>query len=128
VIEETHHYLSAHWEKLQLGPGDPLIPGEVITEPPSPGTVYAWFRKAARRAAVVGKPLGTMTDDAYHGLRYNRRTELFEVSVKYARWLGEHSVLTGTPGITVGEGVYQGLVPQELVRAVQIEAPRWDAE
>jgi hypothetical protein len=48
--------------------------------------------------------------------------------VKYARWLGEHSVLAGTPGITVSEGVYQSLVPQEPVRAVQIEAPGWDAE
>jgi hypothetical protein len=127
VIKETHHYLLTRWGKLQLGPGDPLIPGEVITQPLSPGTVYAWFREAARKAAEAGKPLGMKTDNAHRGLRCNRRTELFEVSVKYARWLCEHSVLTGTPGITVSEGVYQGLVPQELVRAVQIEAPRWDA-
>jgi signal transduction histidine kinase len=78
VIEETHRYFATHGGKLQLGPADPLIPGEVITEPLSPGTAYAWFREAARRAAVAGKPLGMKTDAAYPRLRYNCRTELFK--------------------------------------------------
>lgn len=134
VMAATTEYLEGYWNKLALGHGDsarklgsedPLIPGEVVTRPLSNETVYSWFRKAARVLAERGTPLGMTSDNAYHGLRYNRRTELYGVSAKYGRWLTEHSVLSGTPGITVSEGVYQGLVPPELVRAVRVEAPEW---
>jgi hypothetical protein len=56
--------------------------------------------------------------NAFHGLRINRRTELRNAQLKYARWLIGHSVTNGTPGITVSEGVYLGLKPRELAAAV----------
>lgn len=40
------------------------------------------------------------------------------VETKYARWLVGHSVTKGTAGISVSEGVYLGLVPEDLVAAV----------
>jgi hypothetical protein len=135
IVEATKQYLENDWKRLKvgrgdsargLGPGDPLILGEVLSRPLSNETVYSWFGKAARLFAERGTPLEMTSNNAYHGLRYNRRTELFGVSAKYGRWLTEHSVLTGTSGITVSEGVYQGLVPPELVRAVWVEAPDWD--
>lgn len=133
VMQATVQYLEGYWNRLkigvgedarQMGPSDPLIPGEVLTRAVSKEMVYSWFRKAARLLAERGTPLGMTPKNAYHGLRYNRRTELFGVSAKYGRWLTEHSVLSGTPGITVSEGVY--LVPPELVRAVRVESPDWD--
>lgn len=129
VTSAVQQYLSAHWDRLGLGPDHPLFPsGQVITRPMSPEQVYSWFRRAARLLGDRGTPLGMTPNNAYHGLRYNRRTELHGVNVKYARWLCEHSVLSGTPGITVSEGVYQGLIPAELVRAVRSGAPEWEEE
>jgi hypothetical protein len=56
----------------------------------------------------------------------NRKTELVTKPTKYNRWLTEASVLSGNVGITVHEGVYQGLVPPELVEVVRTEAPDWN--
>lgn len=135
VASATREYLEGYWNQLRvghgtaargLGPEGPLFPsGRVTTKPMSNEQVYVWFRNAARLLGERYTPLGMTPDNAYHGLRYNRRTELGGVNAKYARWLTEHSVLSGTPGITVSEGVYQGLVPPELVQAVRVEAPEW---
>ena len=136
VAVAARNYLDSFWNRLRvgqeedvhgLGPDSPLFPsGQVITKSMSKGQVYEWFRKAARLLGDRQTPLRMTIDNAFHGLRYNRRTELYGVSAKYARWLGEHSVLSGTPGITVSEGVYQGLVPPELVRVARTEAPKWE--
>lgn len=57
-----------------------------------------------------------------HGFRSNRPTELRTAPDKYARLLTGHSVRTGTPGISVSEGRYLGLVPEDLVNAVLLVA------
>jgi hypothetical protein len=135
VMEATNEYLEGYWSKLRvhsegevrpLGPDDPLIPGAVVTKRLSEESVYSWFRKAARLLAERGTSLEMSPNNALHGLRSNRKTELLRAPAKYSRWLTEASVLSGNSGITVHEGVYQGFVPPELVKVVLTEAPEWN--
>jgi len=83
-------------------------------------TVNDWFKDAMLLAAENGRPLRLSKGNKWHGFRANRRTEYRYVHDKYGRWLVGHSIRSGTPGITVSEGRYLGLVPEDLVKAVML--------
>lgn len=103
-------------------PAAPLFTGERLDQQIPARSIHLWWH-ALVGAAERGEgrtDLALSKGNAYHGLRYNRRTELRKVETKYARWLVGHSVTNGTPGITVSEGIYLGLKPRELVAAVLV--------
>lgn len=118
VIKEGKRYIERSWSKLGLGDDAPLLPGSDLRKSVSKETFHQWWRRAERLAEQAGQPLGMSSGNAWHGFRSNRRTELRAAPAKYARWLIGHSVRTGTPGISVSEGRYLGLVPEDLVDAV----------
>jgi integrase len=120
VMEEARRYLSRYWDRFEMGLDAPLFPGEDLTRSVSAETVNEWWHRAKVLAAEDGRALGMSPHNARHGFRQNRRTELRTVHDKYARWLVGHSVLSGTPGISVSEGQYLGLVPEDLVAAVGV--------
>jgi hypothetical protein len=120
VMEEWRHYWDRHWAKLGLGPDDPLLPGEDLTKSISGETMHDWFRDAEFLAEKDGRSLKLPPKNQWHGFRLNRRTEYRTVHDKYGRFLVGHSIHTGTPGITVSEGRYMGLVPKDLVQAVRV--------
>jgi hypothetical protein len=120
VTAEARHYFSRYWDRLGLAPDAPLIPGEDLSQSISAETVNSWWHRAELLAANDGRPLGMSPDNAWHGFRQNRRTELRGVHDRYARWLVGHSVLSGTPGITVSGGRYPGIVAEDLVAAVRV--------
>lgn len=119
VMDEWRRYHDRYWRKLGLGKDDPLIPGEVLTEGVSYETQNEWFHAAELLAEKNDRSLKMPKGNAWHGFRPNRRTEYRRVHNKYARFLVGHSIATGTPGITVSEGRYLGIVPEDLVAAVQ---------
>ncbi len=120
IKEEFDRYYRKCIEPRELGPGAPLFPGERLDRVISERQVNLWWHDAIRLAERAEKrDLALTKGNAYHGLRYNRRTELRKVEPKYARWLIGHSVTNGTPGIEVSEGVYLGLKPRDLVAAVR---------
>lgn len=120
VIGEWHRYRDRYWSKLGLDADGPLIPGEVITEHVSSETQNNWFHEAELLAAKDGRSLDLPKNSAWHGFRNNRRTEYRTVHDKYGRFLVGHSIHTGTPGITISEGRYLGIIPDDLVEAVRV--------
>lgn len=121
VMEEWRHYRGRHWAKLDLGPDDPLLPGDDLTKSISGETIHDWFGDAELLAEKDGRSLKLPPKSQWHGFRVNRRTEYRKVHDKYGRFLVGHSIRTGTPGITVSEGRYLGIVPEDLVAAVRVE-------
>lgn len=104
-----------------LTPDSPMVPGKRLDRPISERQVNFWWHAAIALAEKREKrELALSKGNAYHGLRYNRRTELRNVELKYARWLVGHSVTNGTAGIEVSEGIYLGLKPRELAAAVLV--------
>lgn len=134
VAAEAEHYLTRYWDKGNLSPSDPLFPGGRAKNKPSSRrpvskeTINEWLNRAITLAALGGHIVSLLPDNKWHGFRYNRRTELRKVEVKYARWLVGHSVHNGTPGITVSEGRYLELVPEDLVAGALIEPAEVEPE
>lgn len=119
VMDEWRRYRDRYWDKLKLEPTDPLFPGEVLTRGTSEEQQNRWFHDAELLAEKAGRSLKLPPNNAWHGYRNNRRTEYRRVHDKYARFLVGHSIHSGTPGITVSEGRYLGIVPEDLVEAVR---------
>lgn len=132
MAAEAEHYLAG--DKGNLSSADPLFPGGRAKNKPSSRnpvsreTINEWLNRAITLAALGGHIVSLPPDNKWHGFRYNRRTELRKVEVKYARWLVGHSVHNGTPGITVSEGRYLGLVPEDLVAGALIEPAEVEPE
>jgi hypothetical protein len=119
VKPEFERYRDGFIEVRQLGPEAPLFPGDRLDHAVSEGQVNNWWHAAVRLAERRERcEIALSKGNAYHGLRYNRRTELRKVETKYARFLVGHSITKGTPGIEVSEGVYLGIKPRDLVEAV----------
>ena len=113
-----------------LGSDSPLFPGERLDRGISERQVNLWWHAAVALAEKTEGRNDTALSkgNAFHGLRYNPRTEYRKVDLKYARWLVGHSVTNGTPGIEVSEGVYLGLKPRELAAAVLVSDAGEDDE
>lgn len=118
LIRARAKYFAVYRDRLNLPSGAPLIPGDDLTRPLPKETALAWMKRAKQLAAERGLELGLGKGDGGHGYRKMRRTDFRKVDVKHARFLVGHSIRTGTPGITVSEGIYLGLVPEDLVEAV----------
>lgn len=82
VMEEANRYFPKFWNRLGLTADAPLLPGDDLGKPISAETVNKWFHRAELLAAKDGKSLEMSSGNAYHGLRYNRRTEFRKAELK----------------------------------------------
>ena len=119
LVRAWEKYCAVYRDPLGLEADAALIPGKTLNKPISERQVQNWMKEAKLLALKEGLDLDIPDAEGYHGYRSKRRTDFVNTELKYARFLIGHSIRTATPGISVSESVYLGIVPEELAHAVR---------